>query len=202
LTKMVFLNEFGASLVPFHVPEDSAAGSLKLTLSGMVGGKKQSFLGGVEVSQEGLPWTKLALDFKETNVALGTVIQGKVSAKYRWGAPLVARKVLLTMPGGLTRDLLTDEKGVALFEYPTKDLYFGKIDFRVSVPSTDALSVLGSVKISNRIHKVSAHLAQSLVISGEELEISLKAKTYDDQTVARKLRVGLMTTSSSMATRK
>jgi len=185
----VTLNDFGTSQVKFSLPRELRGSHVKLALEGVVGGEKKVFEGTVMVSHEGLPWVKLSLEVEKSHLAPGEVIKGKVTANYRWGAPVGNRKVELKLPGGLIQELLTDENGEVTFEYPTKDQDYGDLIFGASVPSSDSGWVSKNVRVVARDTNVTARLAQALVIAGREIEIALTAKNLDGAPQARDLKV-------------
>lgn len=187
----VVLNDFGTSQVQFGLPEQLRGNHVKLSLEGTMGGKKMSFPGMVMISHEGLRWVEVDLNFEKKNVAPGEVIKGRVTAKYRWGAPLANRAITLHVPGGLKRVLQTDEKGGVSFEFPTKGVANVPLTFGAAAPSTDAHLASGQVRIVARDFVVKASMKRSLVLAGSDFEIDLEARSLDDEARVRKLRVVL-----------
>lgn len=186
----VTLNDMGSSLETFRLPDRLGGDRVNLSLEGEISGEKISFSGAVMISHQGLPWVNLGLEFEKEHIAPGEVIKGKVVAEYRWGAPLVNRKVRVNLPGGLVLELQTDGKGEASFEFPTEGKINGYLNFQASIPSTDARSVSKTVHMVTRDYVVTAR-GPRVVIAEREFEVALKTLSLDGKPVARKLKVVL-----------
>lgn len=187
----VVVDDFGLAQVAFDLPPALMGSGVQLTLEGKLGGEVMTFGSMVPVGHLGLRRVTVALELEKSFVAPGELIKGTIKARYRWGAPLANRKVLLDLPGGLQRELITNELGDAVFDYPTKGSALTSLSFWASAPSTDAAKTNATVRVVDRDYTISAGLKGTVVMAGRDFQIDLEARSLDGKPRSQRLKVVL-----------
>ena len=118
----VELNDFGTAEVVLSLPDQLSGSRVLMNLVSKGKSGDATFQKSLNIEHGQVRRVNLTFDLERKHVFSGEVIKGIVRVQYRWGAPLVNRVVVVKLPGGLSRELRTNELGEGIFSYPGEDV--------------------------------------------------------------------------------
>ncbi|YCM45059.1 hypothetical protein V2O64_03375 [Verrucomicrobiaceae bacterium 227] len=188
----VELNDFGTAEVVLSLPDQLSGSRVLMNLVSKGKSGDATFQKSLNIEHGQVRRVNLTFDLEWKHVFSGEVIKGIVRAQYRWGAPLVNRVVVVKLPGGLSRELRTNELGEAIFSYPGEDVVGRELVFQAVMPGEDAEPVEEAVNLVQRDYRVEVTMAHSLVLAGRDFNVNVLTKSLDDRAVSRKLSLEIL----------
>ena len=184
----VTLNDWGSHETSFLLPEKCRAGSLFLNLKENLESGAKNYGSQVPVKVSQRRKVELVLDLKREHIFAGEPVKGTVRATHRWGAPVVKQKLKLGLPGKLSLDLVTDEKGEAKFEFGSDGFLAGEfISLELSYPAGDALQVRKAVQVASLGYEADVMVDRRRTLVGREVGLKLLTSDPDGKPLAKEM---------------
>ncbi len=134
---------------------------------------------------------KLAIDKKWTNE--NSIINGKVSATYQWGAPYSDKQITVKLPNKKNIFIKTNAKGVATFQYDTQFIESGSIiHFNAETRSKIYKSNTASVLVDPISFSILASTDLANAAAGSELTITAKTILPDESPISKEITLEIL----------
>ena len=167
------------------VPKGATASTVGAT--GSASATPRSFQGTFAVRQYQLEPVRLAVETPRTVYYRGEEIEGKITAKFYYGAPLAGREIRYQLAGGRLETAKTDEKGEVKIKLPTREFRESQVlGLVVQLPERN-LAIQHNFYLSTQGFSLAVSTIRPVYLSGESFEVTVKATSPESKPVGTKL---------------
>ena len=185
----VALGEFGSLHSHFMLPATSAPGGYRIQVRDDDG---HAYQGEFAVHEYQLEPVKLAVDTERKVFYRGEEIEGKITAKFYYGAPLAGREVRYSLAGGRTYTGKTDERGELAFKLPTREYREAQaLPFVVSLAER-GLQTSVNFFLATQGYSLNVGTVRPVYVAGETFEVAVTATDAEGKPTAQKLTLHVL----------
>ncbi|HEV3021746.1 MAG TPA: MG2 domain-containing protein, partial [Pirellulales bacterium] len=180
----VALGEFGSFHAHFVLPATSTPGNCRIQVRDDDG---HAYQGEFAVHEYQLEPVKLAVDTQRKVFYRGEEIEGKITARFYYGAPLARREVRYSLAGGRTYTGTTDEHGELPFKLATLEFRETQaLPFVVTLPER-GLQTSVNFFLATQGFSFSIGTVRPVYVAGETFEVAITAVDAEGKPTAQKL---------------
>ncbi|PIX39423.1 MAG: hypothetical protein COZ56_17645 [Armatimonadetes bacterium CG_4_8_14_3_um_filter_58_9] len=187
-TVKVALSAFGTFDLDLPLSADVQAGLYNV----IVKQDKLTFTGSFEVQDYSLPKIRLEIDLPRSTYLRGEKIEGKVSAKYYYGEPLVSRKVKLRWSDEPEQELTTNDKGEVEFTIDSRRFEEEAVFAVVARLAEEGIVASRNVHVSPVGVQVSLSTLRDVYLTGEKFEVFAESKDLNNDPSEAKLGLRIL----------
>ena len=185
----VALGDFGSFHSHFMLPATSTPGGYRVQVRDDDG---HAYQGEFAVHEYQLEPVKLAIDTERKVFYRGEEIEGKITAKFYYGAPLAGREVRYSLAGGRTYTGKTDEHGELAFKLPTREFREAQaLPFVVSLAER-GLQTSVNFFLATQGYSLNVGTVRPVYVAGETFEVAVTATDAEGKPTAQKLALHVM----------
>jgi len=178
------LSEFGSMHANFVLPTTSPAGQYRVILRDK---DQHTYEGYFTVHEYQLEPVQLVVTTDRKVFYRGEEIEGKITAKFYYGAPLVGREIRYALANGRVQTAKTDDKGEVSFKLPTRDFREAQLlPLSVSLPERNVQTVQNFF-LATQGFGLSLSTVRPVFVAGETFEVTVKAADAEGKPTAQKL---------------
>lgn len=182
----VTTGDYGSFHTHFNLPDVAQPGSYRVQACD---DDETCFTGGFRVANYQVEPVQFTIDAPRKVVFRGEEIEGTITAKFYYGTPLAGREVRYTLGDGRVTTATTDTQGQIKFKFPTREFSESQtVNLTAELPERN-LAASASFIVAVQAFSVSLSTVRDVVTSGESFEVTLRARTADDQPTGEKLRL-------------
>ncbi len=182
----VALNRFGSFHAHFELPAASASGTYRIQVRDEVG---RSFQGLFEVQEYQLEPVQIQIDSPRSVYYRGEEIEGTISVRYSYGAPLADREVRYSVGDGRVYTARTDSEGKVPFKLPTREYAESQtLMLLVELPER-GLQAGKQFLLATRGFSLAVSTRRDVFVAGETFEVQVSASDAEGKPLAEKLRL-------------
>ncbi|HUY89785.1 MAG TPA: tetratricopeptide repeat protein [Pirellulales bacterium] len=180
----VTLGEFGSFHARFALPATSMPGGYRIQVRDE---DNHSYQGGFAVHEYQLEPVRLSVDVDRKVFYRGEEIEGKIAAKFYYGAPLADREIRYQLAGGRVYTGKTDEHGELAFKLPTREYREAQaLPLVVMLPERN-LQTSVNFYLATRGFTIGVGTVRPVYVSGETFEASVTTHDAEGKPIAEKL---------------
>ena len=185
----VALGEFGSFHAHFLLPVTSSPGGYRI---GVRDDDGHSYQGEFAVHEYQLEPVKLAVDTKRKVFYRGEEIEGKITARFYYGAPLAGREIRYSLAGGRTYTGKTDERGELAFKLATREFRETQtLPFVVSLAERGLQTSVNFV-LATQGFSVNVGTVRPVYVAGETFDVAVTAIDAEGKPTAQKLTLHVL----------
>lgn len=185
----VTLGEFGSFHARFTLPATSMPGGYRIQVRD---DDNHSYQGGFAVHEYQLEPVRLSVDIDRKVFYRGEEIEGKIAAKFYYGAPLADREIRYQLAGGRVYSGRTDDKGELAFKLPTREYRESQaLPLVVMLPERN-LQTSVNFYLATRGFTIDVSTVRPVYVSGETFEASVTTRDAEGKPIAEKLTLHVL----------
>lgn len=185
----VTLNEFGSFHGHFPLPQTSVSGTYRVQISDEDG---HSFQGSFTVHEYQLEPVQLSVDSPRRVYYRGEEIEGKIVARYYYGAPLAGREIRYQLATGRTITARTNDQGEVAFKLPTREYRESQtLPLAVMLPERN-LQATVNFYLSTQGFTISVTTIRDVYVAGETFEATVTTNDAEGKPSAQKLTLTVL----------
>ncbi|HZZ71655.1 MAG TPA: tetratricopeptide repeat protein [Pirellulales bacterium] len=178
------LSELGTVHANFVLPPTAPVGQYRILMHDL---NNHSYQGSFSVHEYQLDPVQLSVNVDRKIYYRGESIEGKIVAKFYYGAPLADREVRYQLADGPVETAKTDANGEIPFKLPTRDFRETQVvPLHVSLPERN-LQTTQNFFIATQGFSVSLSTVRPVFVSGESFEVTVKAADAEGKPLKQKL---------------
>jgi tetratricopeptide (TPR) repeat protein len=180
------LSEQGTLRAMFTLPSTSPPGTYRVVVRDS---DDKSHEGSFTVHEYRMEPIKLAVETERKVFYRGEEIEGKITAKFYYGAPLVGREIRYQLAGDRSYTATTDENGEVTFRLPTREFRETQIlPLAVSLPER-SINTTQNFFLAAQGFTLSLSTVRNVYVSGESFDVEVKALDAEGKPIAQKLKL-------------
>lgn len=185
----VKLSDYGSFRSMFSLPTTSPPGTYRIAVRDADG---KGHEGVFTVHEYRLEPIRLAVETERKVFYRGEEIEGKVVAKFYYGAPLTGREIRYQLAGGRSYTATTDENGEAKFKLPTRDFRETQV-LPLSVTLTErGMSTTQNFFLAAQGFTLSLSTIRNVYVAGESFDVEVKALDAEGKPIAQKVTLKVL----------
>ncbi|HXT61139.1 MAG TPA: tetratricopeptide repeat protein, partial [Pirellulales bacterium] len=185
----VELGEFGSFHARFVLPASSVAGGYRIQVRD---DDDHSYQGGFAVHEYQLEPVRLSVDIERKVFYRGEEIEGKIAAKFYYGAPLANREIRYQLAGGRVYTGKTDDKGELPFKLPTREYREAQTLAFVAMLPERNLQTSVNFYLATRGFSIGVGTVRPVYVSGETFEAAVSTSDAEGKPIAEKLTLHVL----------
>jgi uncharacterized protein YfaS (alpha-2-macroglobulin family)/TolA-binding protein len=185
----VKLDDFGGFHAHFNLPGTCPPGNYRLQICDDDG---RSYQGAFTVHEYQLEPVQLSVQLDRKVYYRGEEIEGKIVAKFYYGAPLVGREIRYQLAGGRQMTGKTDEKGEVAFKFPTREFRESQtLPLTAQLPERN-LQTVQNLYLTTQGFSIDVSTVRSVYIAGETFEVTIKTTDAEGKPTGQKLALHVL----------
>ncbi|HEV3022339.1 MAG TPA: MG2 domain-containing protein, partial [Pirellulales bacterium] len=180
----VALGDFGSFHAHFVLPASSTPGGYRIQVRDDDG---HAYQGEFAVHEYQLEPVKLAVDTARKVYYRGEEIEGKITARFYYGAPLAGREVRYSLAGGRTYTGTTDEHGELAFKLATREFREAQALPFVVTLAERGLQTSVNFFLATQGFALNVGTVRPVYVAGETFEVAVTATDAEGKPTAQKL---------------
>ena len=185
----VTLSEFGSFHEHFLLPPTAPVGNYRIDVHDDDG---HNFAGTFTVHEYQLEPVHLAVETDRKVFYRGEEIEGKITAKFYYGAPLVGREIRYQLAGDRSYTATTDDKGEVKFKLPTREFRETQVLPLVVTLAERNLTATQNFFLSTTGFSLSVSTVRPIYVSGETFEATVKAVDAEGKPLSQKVTLKVL----------
>lgn len=180
----VTLGQFGSFHANFALPASSVVGEYRIQVRD---DEDHSYQGGFAVHEYQLEPVRLSVDVDRKVFYRGEEIEGKIAAKFYYGAPLANREIRYQLAGGRIYTGKTDASGELPFKLPTREFRESQtLPLVVLLPERN-LQTSVNFFLATRGFSIGLSTVRPVYVAGETFETEISTSDAEGKPIAEKL---------------
>ncbi|HEV3003963.1 MAG TPA: MG2 domain-containing protein, partial [Pirellulales bacterium] len=180
----IALGDFGSFHAHFVLPATSTPGGYRIQVRDDDG---HAYQGEFAVHEYQLEPVKLAVDTARKVYYRGEEIEGKITARFYYGAPLAGREVRYSLAGGRTYTGTTDEHGELPFKLATREFREAQALPFVVTLAERGLQTSANFFLATQGFSLNVGTVRPVFVAGETFEVAVTATDAEGKPTAQKL---------------
>ncbi|HJS07912.1 MAG TPA: MG2 domain-containing protein, partial [Pirellulales bacterium] len=177
-------SQYGTLRAMFTLPSTSPPGNYRIVLRDQ---DDKTHEGSFTVHEYRLEPIRLAVETERKVFYRGEEIEGKIAAKFYYGAPLVGREIRYQLGSGRSYTATTDENGEVKFKLSTRDFRETQVlPLAVSLPER-SLNITQNFFLAAQGYTLAISTVRNVYVSGESFDVEVKALDAEGKPIAQKL---------------
>ena len=187
------LSEFGTFHTALNLPDLAVEGVYTIMARAARKNREPlSFRGSFDVKIFKPEKLRLTLELPRTVYFRGEVVEAEARAEYYWGEPAAGKPVRYTLPDGRALSGVTDEKGKVRFTFDTTSGIPGQaLSFSATLEGEN-VAATSVAMLAVRGFDLSVKPSQDTVLSGESVDIVVKAAAADGKPAGRDVTLKIL----------
>lgn len=185
----VKLDDFGGFHAHFNLPATCPPGNYRLQILDDDG---HNYQGAFTVHEYQLEPVQLSVQLDRKVYYRGEEIEGKIVAKFYYGAPLVGREIRYQLAGGRQMTGKTDDKGEVAFKFPTREFRESQaLPLSAQLPERN-LQTVQNLYLTTQGFAIDVSMVRSVYIAGETFEATIKTTDAEGKPTGQKLALHVL----------
>ncbi|HUY34628.1 MAG TPA: tetratricopeptide repeat protein [Pirellulales bacterium] len=185
----VALGEFGSFHAHFALPATSTPGGCRIQVRDDDG---HAYQGAFAVHEYQLEPVKLAVDTQRKVYYRGEEIEGTITAKFYYGAPLAGRELRYSLAGGRSYSGTTNERGELAFKLPTREFRESQTLPLVVSLAERGLQTSVNFFLATQGFSLTVGTVRPVYVAGETFEVAVSALDAEGKPSAQKLTLHVL----------
>ncbi|MEX2558269.1 MAG: MG2 domain-containing protein, partial [Pirellulales bacterium] len=185
----VALGEFGSFHVHFVLPSGSVPGRYRIQVRD---DDNHSYQGGFTVHEYQLEPVRLAVEAERKVFYRGEEIEGTITARFYYGAPVAGRLVRYQLAGGRVYEGRTDAKGELVFKLATREFRESQaLPLVVTLPERN-LQTTEQFYLATQGFSIGVSTVRPVYLAGETFEVAIATRDAEGKPSGQKLALTVL----------
>ncbi|MEX2141126.1 MAG: MG2 domain-containing protein [Pirellulales bacterium] len=185
----VKVSEYGTFRAMFTLPSTSPPGAYRIVVRDQ---EDKTHEGSFTVHEYRLEPIRLAVETERKVFYRGEEIEGKITAKFYYGAPLVGREIRYQLGSERSYTATTDANGEVKFKLPTRDFRETQVlPLAVSLPER-SLSITQNFFLAAQGYTLAVSTLRNVYVAGESFDVEVKALDAEGKPISQNVTLKLL----------